>query len=75
MFTVADASEEDLPGILALYNQVIATSTAVYSEQPVTLEERRTLDGEHRSLTPSVEHARRRRSSGPLAWTPAAARP
>ena len=31
-----------LPGILAIYNDVIATSTAVYSDQPVTVEDRRT---------------------------------
>jgi L-amino acid N-acyltransferase YncA len=35
-----DAQEEDAPGILAIYNDVIAHSTAVYSEQPVLLEER-----------------------------------
>jgi len=36
-----DALEDDLPGIVAIYNDVIATSTAVYSSVPVTLEERR----------------------------------
>jgi L-amino acid N-acyltransferase YncA len=35
-----DAHESDAPGILAIYNDVIAHSTAVYSEQPVLLEER-----------------------------------
>ncbi|MDE2385996.1 MAG: N-acetyltransferase [Alphaproteobacteria bacterium] len=34
------ATEADLPGILAIYNDVIATSTAVYSEAPVTLANR-----------------------------------
>jgi len=34
------ATEADLPGILKIYNDVIATSTAVYSEAPVTLENR-----------------------------------
>lgn len=38
---IIDAAEEDLPGLLALYNEVIATSTAVFSAEPVTLEERR----------------------------------
>jgi L-amino acid N-acyltransferase len=38
--TIRDAIETDLPGILAIYNQVIATSTAVYAEAPVTLDER-----------------------------------
>jgi L-amino acid N-acyltransferase len=35
------ATEADLPGILAIYNDVIATSTAVYTCEPATLEERR----------------------------------
>ena len=34
------AVESDLPGLLAIYNEVIATSTAVYSDTPVTLENR-----------------------------------
>jgi L-amino acid N-acyltransferase len=38
---VSDACEADLPGLLAIYNEVIATSTAVYSDTAVTLEERR----------------------------------
>ena len=38
---VREASETDLPGILAIYNDVIATSTAVYALAPVALEERR----------------------------------
>lgn len=37
---IRDAGEPDLPGLLAIYNDVIATSTAVYSYLPVTLEER-----------------------------------
>jgi L-amino acid N-acyltransferase len=37
---IRDAAEPDLPGLLAIYNQVIATSTAVFSETPVTLEDR-----------------------------------
>jgi phosphinothricin acetyltransferase len=39
--TVREATERDLPAILAIYNEVIATSTAVYSLEPSTLEERR----------------------------------
>jgi L-amino acid N-acyltransferase len=35
-----DASATDLPGLLAIYNDVIATSTAVFSGAPVTLDER-----------------------------------
>ena len=36
---IRDAGESDLPGLLAIYNDVIATSTAIYSYIPVTLEE------------------------------------
>jgi L-amino acid N-acyltransferase YncA len=36
-----DAAEDDLPGLADIYNEVIATSTAVYSSTPVTLEDRR----------------------------------
>lgn len=39
--TIADATEADLPGLVEIYNEVIATSTAVYSSEPVTLEDRR----------------------------------
>ena len=38
--TIGDTRQEDLPAILAIYNDVIANSTAVYSETPVTLEDR-----------------------------------
>ncbi len=37
---IRDAGEADLPGLLAIYNDVIATSTAIYSYSPVTLEDR-----------------------------------
>ena len=37
---IRDARESDLPGLLAIYNDVIATSTAVYSYTPVSLEDR-----------------------------------
>jgi L-amino acid N-acyltransferase len=37
---VRDSFETDLPQILAIYNDVIATTTAVYREEPVTLEDR-----------------------------------
>ena len=40
--TIRHALESDLPGILAIYNDVIASSTAVYTETPSTLEDRRT---------------------------------
>lgn len=38
---VRDASDSDLPDILEIYNDVIRTSTAVYSVEPVALDERR----------------------------------
>jgi L-amino acid N-acyltransferase len=39
---VRDATSHDLPGILAIYNDIIATTTAVYAIAPSTLEERAT---------------------------------
>ena len=38
---IRDAGEAELPAILAIFNEVIATSTAVYMDGPSTLEERR----------------------------------
>lgn len=38
---IRDAVESDLPGLLEIYNEVIATSTAIYSDEPVTLADRR----------------------------------
>lgn len=38
---IDDLLEEDLPALLAIYNDVIATSTAVYDDRPTTLAERR----------------------------------
>jgi len=35
-----DATPDDLSGIVAIYNDVAATSTAIFSHKPVTLEER-----------------------------------
>ena len=37
---VRDAQGEDLPAVLGIYNEVIASSTALFSDAPVTLEER-----------------------------------
>ena len=39
---VRDAREEDLQAVLAIYNDVILTSTAVYTETATTLDDRRT---------------------------------
>jgi L-amino acid N-acyltransferase len=35
-----DATDADLPAILAIFNDVIATSTAIYRDEPLTLEDR-----------------------------------
>jgi L-amino acid N-acyltransferase YncA len=40
MITLRDAAENDLPGILAIYNDVILHTTAVYEYEPHTLEMR-----------------------------------
>lgn len=40
MTTVRDTVEEDVPGILDIYNDVIATSTAVYRDEPASLDDR-----------------------------------
>jgi phosphinothricin acetyltransferase len=37
---IRDASDDDVPGILAIYNDVIATSTAVYRDDPATRDDR-----------------------------------
>ena len=47
---VRDAEEADLPGVLAIYNEVIAHSTAVFSDQPATLDDRRAWLGQRRGL-------------------------
>ena len=39
--SVRNATEADLPGVLAIYNEVIRTSSAVYTEQEATLDDRR----------------------------------
>jgi L-amino acid N-acyltransferase len=38
---IRDATDADLPEILAIYNDVVATTTAIYDERASTLEERR----------------------------------
>jgi L-amino acid N-acyltransferase YncA len=39
--TIRDAIGDDLNGIVAIYNDVIASSTAVYTDRSATMEERR----------------------------------
>jgi L-amino acid N-acyltransferase len=38
---IEDATDADLPAIVDIYNDAIATSTAVFSDQPVTVERQR----------------------------------
>lgn len=38
---VRDAGEADLPAVLDIYNEIIVSSTAVYSDTPTTLGDRR----------------------------------
>ncbi|MDQ1433273.1 MAG: L-amino acid N-acyltransferase [Actinomycetota bacterium] len=38
---VRDATSDDLPATLAIYNELIGSTTAAWSEQPQTLDERR----------------------------------
>ncbi|HEY7383031.1 MAG TPA: GNAT family N-acetyltransferase [Beijerinckiaceae bacterium] len=47
---VRPAAAADLPEILTIYNEVIATSTAVYALDPVSLDERRTWFEGRRAL-------------------------
>src|SRR5262245_28709099 len=47
--TVREAGHADLPGMLAIYNDVIATSTAVYAFAPLTLEDRTAWFNDRRS--------------------------
>ena len=37
---VRDAGEDDIPAILAIFNQVVATSTAIYRDLPFDLDDR-----------------------------------
>ena len=41
MTTIREATENDLPGILEIYNDVILHTTAVYDYEPHTIEMRR----------------------------------
>ena len=49
--SIRDASEDDVPAILAIYNDVIATSTAIYREDPATLDDRREWFHARRALS------------------------
>ena len=41
MLEIREAHEKDLSAILDIYNDVVATSTAIYRDEPATLEDRR----------------------------------
>ena len=38
---VRDATADDVPAMLAIYNEIVANSTAIYSFKPASLDERR----------------------------------
>ena len=38
---IDDATDDDLPAVVAIYNDVLRTSTAIYRDEPATLDERR----------------------------------
>jgi len=40
MLEIREAHEGDLPAILEIYNDVVATSTAIYRDEPATLDDR-----------------------------------
>jgi L-amino acid N-acyltransferase YncA len=62
---IRDATESDLHGIVAIYNEVIANSTAVYTEQPSTLEDRRAwLTGRRQGGFPAIIAADERGVAG-----------
>jgi phosphinothricin acetyltransferase len=44
-----DATADDLPAIVDIYNDVIATTTAIYRDDPVTLEDRAAWLAERRA--------------------------
>ncbi len=46
---IREANNADLPGILAIYNDVVANTTAIYEDRPSTLEERQAWMDERRA--------------------------
>lgn len=50
---IRDATDHDIDEIVAIYNEVIANSTAVYTDRPSSLEERRAwMDGRRKLSFP-----------------------
>lgn len=58
MTAIADATEADLEAILAIHNDVVTTSTAIYSDRLSTLDERRDWFAERRAAGFPVLSAR-----------------
>jgi phosphinothricin acetyltransferase len=50
---IRDATNADLPAILAIYNEVVTNTTAIYDERPSTFDERQAwFDGRRRQGLP-----------------------
>jgi len=50
---IRDATNADLPAILAIYNDVVTNTTAIYDQRPSTLDERQSwLDARYRAGLP-----------------------
>ena len=50
---IRDATNADLPAILAIYNDIVTSTTAIYDERPSTLDERQAwFDGRRRNGLP-----------------------
>ncbi|MBI0434207.1 GNAT family N-acetyltransferase [Roseomonas sp. KE0001] len=47
---IAPATEAHLPGIITVFNDIVATSTAVYTEQPDNLEQRQQWFAQRRAM-------------------------
>jgi phosphinothricin acetyltransferase len=55
---IEDANERDIPQLTAIYNEIIATSTAVFSEDLVSIESHRLWLGAHHDAEQPVIVAR-----------------
>jgi L-amino acid N-acyltransferase YncA len=55
---IEEATEGDIPQITAIYNEIIASSTAVFSEDPISTDSRLRWLGAHREMGRPVVVAR-----------------
>lgn len=55
MIAIRPASASDLDAVLAITNDVIASSTAIYNDRPVTLDDRRAWPGYRFTVEHSVQ--------------------